>query len=108
MVLAWDEAHEHRIKPIALQSSLAAERLAEMTPDERMASWHLRRPDGTIISGGAALPDVLNLVGKHGVVARLMRLMPGLTDRMYRWISVHRVFVGRATKRWPIFHAHPR
>jgi predicted DCC family thiol-disulfide oxidoreductase YuxK len=104
LLLRWDDAKDRRLRPVALQSREAADRLVEMPEDERMASWHLACPGGKIISGGRAIPPVLKLVGRHRFSAALMRRMPRLTDWGYRWVANHRAFVGRATKRWPMFH----
>jgi predicted DCC family thiol-disulfide oxidoreductase YuxK len=48
-LLRWDRAQ--RLQPLALQTKQAAELLADLTPDQRLASWHLitpthERPEG--------------------------------------------------------------
>ena len=43
-LLRWDRAA--RLHPIALQRSEADDLLRELTPAERMASWHLISPTG--------------------------------------------------------------
>jgi predicted DCC family thiol-disulfide oxidoreductase YuxK len=53
-LLRWDRAA--RLHPIALQRSEADDLLQELTPTERMASWHLISPTGERRSGGAAVP----------------------------------------------------
>src|ERR671914_515493 len=57
LVLAWDR--RRRLRPVALQSEEAEGLLAQMPEEERMASWHLARPDGEVQSAGAAFPPLL-------------------------------------------------
>jgi predicted DCC family thiol-disulfide oxidoreductase YuxK len=43
-ILGWDRAQ--RLQPLALQTDRAAELLADLTPEQRLASWHLIAPTG--------------------------------------------------------------
>jgi predicted DCC family thiol-disulfide oxidoreductase YuxK len=104
LALRWDSADESRLSPVALQDERTIHRLAPLNETERMASWHMRKPDGEIVSGGAALPELLDVVHKHRAAARFMRATPRLTDFGYRWIAGHRTFAGRVTRHWPMFH----
>jgi predicted DCC family thiol-disulfide oxidoreductase YuxK len=87
-LLRWDRAR--RLQPIAFQRPEADRLLAELTPDERMASWHLICPAGTRFSGGAAVPRLLRLLPGGRPPAALFARFPRLTDRGYRWVAEHR------------------
>ena len=50
ILLRWDRAG--RLHPVALQRSEAHDLLPDLTPTERMASWHLISPTGERHSGG--------------------------------------------------------
>ncbi len=92
-LLRWDRAA--RLHPIALQRSEADDLLAELTPGERMASWHLISPAGERDSGGAALPPVLRLLPGGRFPAAVLARWPRLTDRGYRWVAEHRSQLAR-------------
>lgn len=96
-MLAWLlRADRHRrLRPLALQAPEAGELLADLTPDERMASWHLIAPDGRRTSAGAALPDVLAVLPGGAVPAAVLRRVPDLTERGYRWVAHHRSALSR-------------
>jgi predicted DCC family thiol-disulfide oxidoreductase YuxK len=87
-LLRWDRAA--RLHPIALQGSEADDLLRELTPAERMASWHLISPTGERCSGGAALPALLRLLPGGRLPAAGFAWFSGLTDRGYRWVAEHR------------------
>jgi predicted DCC family thiol-disulfide oxidoreductase YuxK len=87
-LLRWDRAL--RLRPIALQRPEVEDLLADLTPEERMASWHLISPAGCRRSGGAAVPSLLRLLPGGRVLAGAFARFPGLTDRGYRWVAEHR------------------
>jgi predicted DCC family thiol-disulfide oxidoreductase YuxK len=87
-LLAWDRTV--RLHPIALQRPEAGDLLADLTPEERMASWHLISPAEERHSGGAALSPLLRLLPRAGVPAAAFARLPALTDRSYRWVAEHR------------------
>jgi predicted DCC family thiol-disulfide oxidoreductase YuxK len=86
--LRWDRAG--RLRPVALQRPEAAERLADLDPDERMASWHLISPAGERRSGGDAIAPLLRELPGGGAPAAAFARFPKLTDRAYRWVAEHR------------------
>src|SRR5918994_1679836 len=51
-VLGWDRGR--RLRPLALQDPEAERLLTGMNEEERMGSWHLVLPDGTVRSAGVA------------------------------------------------------
>jgi predicted DCC family thiol-disulfide oxidoreductase YuxK len=92
-VLLWDRAA--RLHPIALQRSEADDLLQELTPAERMASWHLISPTGERRSGGAAVPPLLRVLPAGRLPAAGFARFPRLTDRGYRWVADHRSQLSR-------------
>jgi predicted DCC family thiol-disulfide oxidoreductase YuxK len=87
-LLRWDRAQ--RLRPVALQRPEADDLLEELTPDERMASWHLISPTGERYSGGAAVAPLLRLLPVGRLPAAAFARLPGVTDRAYRWVASHR------------------
>ena len=87
-LLRWDR--RGRLEPLALQRCEADELLADLTPDERMASWHLVSPAGERWSRGHALPPLLRLLPGGRLPAAAFARFPNLTERGYRWVDDHR------------------
>ena len=87
-LLRWDR--ELRLRPIALQRPEADQLLADLSPAERMDSWHLISPKGERLSGGAALAPLLRLLPRGRLPAAAFARFPGLSDRGYRWVAQHR------------------
>ena len=100
-LLAWDR--NRRLEPVALQRPEADILLADLTPAERMASWHLISPYGERRSGGEAVPALLAQLPAGRVPAAAFATVPRLTDRSYRWVAGHRTelskFVPASAKR---------
>jgi predicted DCC family thiol-disulfide oxidoreductase YuxK len=70
--------------------------LAHMTPERRLASWHVLTDDGALASGGAALIAVLAQLPAARGLATLTARAPSMTDRAYRWVARHRSLLSRA------------
>ncbi len=92
-LLRWDRAA--RLRPVALQRSEADELLGELTPEQRMASWHLISPTAERRSGGAAVAPLLRLLPAGRLAAAGFARCPALTDRGYRWVAAHRSQLAR-------------
>jgi predicted DCC family thiol-disulfide oxidoreductase YuxK len=92
-LLRWDRAV--RLRPIALQRPEADDLLADLTPAERLASWHLISPTGARRSGGAAVPALLRLLPRGRLPAAAFAQFPKLTDCGYRWVAEHRSQLSR-------------
>jgi predicted DCC family thiol-disulfide oxidoreductase YuxK len=92
-LLRWDR--RARLLPIALQRPEADDLLRELTPAERMASWHLISPSGERHSGGGALPRLLRVLPAGRLPAAAFARFPELTERGYRWVAGHRSQLSR-------------
>lgn len=67
-----------------------------MTAARRRGTWHLVDADGgRVVSGGAAIPPVLDLLPGGRPLAATAARFPRLTDRAYRWVADHRRMLGR-------------
>jgi predicted DCC family thiol-disulfide oxidoreductase YuxK len=85
-----------RLRPVALATPEADALLAELTPEQRAASWHLVSPDGTRASAGSAGAPLLRLLPGGRPIASVLERMPRMTERAYRWIADHRSWFSRA------------
>jgi predicted DCC family thiol-disulfide oxidoreductase YuxK len=92
-ILRWDR--KARLHPVALACEQAGEMLADLTPQERIASWHLVSPTGRRCSAGAALAPTLRLLPLGWAPAAVLARCPRLTDSGYRWVAGHRAQLGR-------------
>jgi predicted DCC family thiol-disulfide oxidoreductase YuxK len=91
-ILGWDR--QGRLRPVVLQDPEADELLPGMDLEQRMASWHLVAPDGTVYSGGAVVPPLMRLLPGGRPIAALAAAFPGTTERVYRWVARNRGPVG--------------
>jgi predicted DCC family thiol-disulfide oxidoreductase YuxK len=92
-VLAWDRRGS--LRPVALQTPEAAELLDDMAEERRMASWHLVTSEGKVYSRGAAAPPLLRMLPGGSPLAAVLAAFPGVTDRVYGWVTEHRDRLGR-------------
>ena len=83
------------LRPVALQSSEATVLLGDLSPEERMASWHLISPSGGRRSAGAAIPALVALLPGGRVAALGLQRTSGINERGYRWTAEHRSLLGR-------------
>jgi predicted DCC family thiol-disulfide oxidoreductase YuxK len=83
-----------QLRPLALQSPEAQRLLADLAPEERMASWHLISPAGDRSSAGAALPPLVALLPGGRLPAAGLARIPELDERGYRWVAEHRSWFG--------------
>ncbi len=81
---------DRRLRPVKLQSPEAETLLADLTPEERMASWHLVAPDGRRWSAGYGAPPLLSLLPGGRLPAAALGAAPRVTDRIYRAVADHR------------------
>lgn len=91
------------LRPLPLGTDEANRLLADLSVDEREASWHLVC-DGQRFSAGAALAPVLRLLPGGRVPAAAFARFPATTERAYRWVAAHRGNFGRfvpaRARRW--------
>jgi predicted DCC family thiol-disulfide oxidoreductase YuxK len=92
-LLRWDR--HGCLRPLALQEPEADALLADLSPEQRLASWHLISPDGECHSAGAALPLLLRLLPGGRAPAALFAHFPRATERGYRWVADHRSWLAR-------------
>jgi predicted DCC family thiol-disulfide oxidoreductase YuxK len=83
------------LRPVALQTPEAAELLDDMAEERRMASWHLVTSEGKVYSRGAAAPPLLRMLPGGSPLAAVLAAFPGVTDRVYGWVTEHRDRLGR-------------
>ncbi len=93
-LLAWDR--RRALQPVALQGPAAERLLPGMAEEERMASWHLVRPGGQVISAGAAFAPLLRELPGGEPLAGLFARFPRAAERGYRWVADHRGPIGQA------------
>jgi predicted DCC family thiol-disulfide oxidoreductase YuxK len=102
LVLRWDR--RGALRPVALQSEEAAGLLGGMPEQERMASWHLARPEGGVSSAGAAFPPLLRELPGGAGLAALAERFPDTAERGYALVASRRSALGRAlpgsARRW--------
>lgn len=103
LVYRRDGKRDRRLFPIALQDRATRRELPDLNEEERMESWHLKTPAGEIISGGAALAPLIELLGLPRAIASHLRKRPELADRGYKWVAGHRGAFGRLTRKLPDF-----
>ena len=82
-VLELDRGHRYR--PLALQDPRAAELLPGMSEEERMRSFHVVDPDGTVHTAGEGLAELVPP----------LRRFPGASSRLYWLVAGNRNRLGR-------------
>lgn len=91
------------LRPLPLGSPEADELLADLSTEEREASWHLII-EGRRHSAGAALAPALRLVPGGRFPAAAFAHFPSATEGAYRWVADHRGLLGRfvpaRARRW--------
>jgi len=92
-LLAWDR--RSRLRAVAIQDPEGQRLLADLTPQERLASAHAVDAAGRRWSGGAAAAPVLRELPGGRPFAALLAASPGATERVYRWVADHRSAVGK-------------
>jgi predicted DCC family thiol-disulfide oxidoreductase YuxK len=93
VLLRWDRAH--RLGAVPIQSAPGEQLLQGVPTRARLESWHLIDGERTLHSGGAAIPVVLAILPRGGLLARLASRFPRPTSRAYEWVASHRVLLGR-------------
>ena len=92
-ILQWDRGRQ--VRAVAIQSEEGDRLLADMSEDERLASWHFVTPDGRRFSGGSGAGPLARLLPLGRPVAVLAETFPRTTDHVYRWVARNRDWLGR-------------
>lgn len=92
-LLRWDR--DGRLRAAAIQGEEGDRLLADLSEEDRLASWHLIAPDGRRYSGGAAAGPMARLLPAGAPIALLAETFPRTTDRVYRWVARNRDALGR-------------
>jgi predicted DCC family thiol-disulfide oxidoreductase YuxK len=83
------------LRPVALGTPEADHLLAELTPEQRMASWHLIDPSGRRSSAGIALAPLVTALGGGEAPAALLSRAPGPLEFGYRLVASNRSRISR-------------
>ena len=93
---------------LPLQDAAASTLLAALDADERLDTWRMVRPDGSLTGYGSGIPDLLETMGLTRTAGRLLRRVPvGALDALYRVAARNRGALGRlvpdgaAPRRYP-------
>jgi predicted DCC family thiol-disulfide oxidoreductase YuxK len=79
-----------------LQDARAEAHLAALPERERLASWRLVAPDGTLAGYGAGLPALLRAMRRTRLLGRLLGLVPaGALDAAYGLLARNRGRLGQ-------------
>jgi predicted DCC family thiol-disulfide oxidoreductase YuxK len=92
-LLAWDR--DRRLRPVAIQSEEGERLLADLAPDQRLASAHAIDAAGRRTSGGDALAPVAEVLPGGRPLAALARRAPGLARAGYDSIAGRRPLFGK-------------
>jgi predicted DCC family thiol-disulfide oxidoreductase YuxK len=84
-----------RLRPMPIQSPEGERLLADLSPEHRLASWHLVDDAGRRTSGGDALTALLRELPAGRPLAKLTGARPDLTERAYRWVAEHRSLLSK-------------
>jgi predicted DCC family thiol-disulfide oxidoreductase YuxK len=95
--MAWALSHDPRRALVAapIQSPLGSQLLTDLSPDERLGAAHVVRDDGARESGGAAAAEVLAVLPRTRLLARLAQGLPAPTAALYGLVATHRHGFGR-------------
>jgi predicted DCC family thiol-disulfide oxidoreductase YuxK len=89
---AWDRGG--RLRFVTIQSAEGQRLLTPVPPRERLDSMHAVTPDGRVWSAGAAAAPILRTLPAGTPLAAVTSLMPGLTERAYRFVAARRTRLG--------------
>jgi predicted DCC family thiol-disulfide oxidoreductase YuxK len=93
-ILDWDR--DGRFYAAAIQDPEGEALLPGMTPDKRLESFHIVDPDGTVRSGGEALPHMFSMLPFGSPVGTLLNAASGVSDRGYRFVARNRITISKA------------
>ncbi|HEX6331670.1 MAG TPA: DCC1-like thiol-disulfide oxidoreductase family protein [Actinomycetota bacterium] len=97
LVLWWDR--RRRLRAVPIRGEEGDRLLSGMAPDRRIATWHLRAPDGRVVSGGRAVAPMLRLLPGGRPLALAAERFPRTVERLYAFVARHRGRLGRLVGR---------
>jgi len=92
-LLAWDRLG--RLRPLAIQSAEGQRLLADLTPEQRLATAHAVDAAGRRTSGGDALAPIAAVLPGGAALAALGQRAPALARVGYRAVAGRRSLFGR-------------
>ena len=93
---------------LSLQDEEAARLLDGLSSEERLASWRLVRPDGSLAGHGAGLSELLGSMWLTRAVGRAVSLVPDQAlDTLYEQAARRRGRLGRHVPRGPAPRRYP-
>ncbi len=106
----WIERNEEKgaFETMPCQSTFLGERYPDISFDECMQAMHLVLPDGHVLAGERALPEIFKRLRKYHAFALLFRL-PGaekLSRIVYRWFAARRYAIARLFFPGPFSERH--
>jgi predicted DCC family thiol-disulfide oxidoreductase YuxK len=99
ILLTWDRAKH--VRPVSIQSAPGEELLVNVARQDRLKSWHLIDAEGTLYSGGAGIPVILDALPWGAPIAWVASHSSNATSRAYTWVANQRVLFGRSLKARP-------
>jgi len=106
IVVRLDRSEELAVLP--LQDPEADPLLASLPEGERLATWRLGRPDGSLTGLGAGAPELLAAMRFTRPLGRVLALVPvGARDAVYRLVARNRGRLGRALPDGPAPRRYP-
>ncbi len=92
-VLSLDR--DGRLRPVQIQSDEGQRLLQGLPEAERLASFHLVRPGGEVLSAGPALTELVRLLPAGAALSLPLARAPRVTQRGYAWVAANRVALSR-------------
>jgi predicted DCC family thiol-disulfide oxidoreductase YuxK len=84
---------DKRIEPVGFQDPRVSQIAPGLVGEKLFGSMHLIGPNGQIVSGHRAVPQILKLLPKLGWLGRCIEMIPGsdwVSEKLYGWIAAHR------------------
>ncbi len=81
------------IEPVGFHDPRISRIVPRMTQQELLNSFHLVFPDGRVVSGHRAIPDLLKILPGCRLIGWLLKRMPfteRISERIYIWIASRR------------------
>jgi predicted DCC family thiol-disulfide oxidoreductase YuxK len=100
LVIRLDRTHDLAVLP--LQDDEATPILASLPREQRLESWRLACPGGSLVGRGAGLPRLLEAVRLTRPLGPILRRVPeSALDRAYDVIARRRGAIGRLAPNGP-------